>query len=47
MDVLADVLTATRVQGAIFCHTQLRAPWGMRFEPAAQAGFHIVSRGAC
>jgi len=47
MDVLADVLTATRVGGALYCQSRLSAPWGMRFDHADNAGFHVVVRGSC
>jgi AraC-like DNA-binding protein len=47
MDVLADVLSSTRIGGTVFCRSELPAPWGMLFEPAARAGLHIVARGSC
>ncbi|MBN1203995.1 MAG: AraC family transcriptional regulator [Myxococcaceae bacterium] len=47
MDVLADVLSATRIGGTVFCRSELPAPWGMLFEPASRAGLHIVARGSC
>jgi AraC-like DNA-binding protein len=47
MDVLADVLTATRIGGTVFARSELAAPWGMLFEPASRAGLHIVARGSC
>jgi AraC-like DNA-binding protein len=47
MDALADVLAATRLRGAVFARTVLRAPWGMAFEAAPMAGFHLVVRGSC
>jgi AraC-like DNA-binding protein len=47
MDVLADVLTSTRIGGTVFARSELPAPWGMLFEPASRAGLHIVARGSC
>ncbi len=47
MDVLADVLSSTRIGGTLFCRSELSAPWGMLFEPASRAGLHIVARGSC
>lgn len=47
MDVLADVLAATRIQGMIFADSELRPPWGLRFDRSGKAGFHIVRRGTC
>jgi AraC-like DNA-binding protein len=47
MDALADVLAAARLGGAVFAHTTPRAPWGMAFEAAPMAGFHLVVRGGC
>lgn len=46
MDVLADVLAATRIGGTIFARSRFWAPWGMAFPPAARAGFHIVLEGS-
>jgi AraC-like DNA-binding protein len=45
MDALTDVLANARLQGTVFARTVLRAPWGIRFERAPMAGFHLVSRG--
>lgn len=47
MDVLADVLTSTRIGGTVFARSELAAPWGMLFEPASRAGLHIIARGSC
>lgn len=46
MDVLADVLAVTSIGNTIFSQCELKAPWGVAIEPAAEAGFHIVGRGA-
>jgi AraC-like DNA-binding protein len=47
MDALADVLAAGRLGGAVFARTAPRTPWGMTFEAAPMAGFHLVVRGSC
>jgi AraC-like DNA-binding protein len=47
MDALADVLSAARLGGAVFARTTPRAPWGLSFEAAPMAGFHLVVRGSC
>jgi AraC-like DNA-binding protein len=47
MDVLADVLSNTRLDGKVFCRSELRAPWGMTFDTMAQAVVHVVARGTC
>lgn len=47
MDALADVLASARLGGAVFARTIARAPWGMAFDAAPMAGFHLVARGGC
>jgi AraC-like DNA-binding protein len=47
VDALADVLAAARLGGAVFARTTASAPWGMAFEAAPMAGFHLVVRGSC
>jgi AraC-like DNA-binding protein len=47
VDVLADVLSATRIGGTVFCRSELTSPWGLLFEPDSRVGLHIVARGAC
>ena len=47
MDVLADVLAVTRLANTTLCSERFAAPWGLVFEPAHRATFHIVSRGSC
>lgn len=47
MDVLAEVLSTTRVGAAIYGRVELSAPFAMRFDRVNKAGFHIVQRGAC
>jgi AraC-like DNA-binding protein len=47
MDVLSDVISAMRVGKAHSSRTDKRAPWGMRFDAFAGAGFHVVLQGSC
>jgi AraC-like DNA-binding protein len=47
MDVLADVLRTARASGALSARTDLRAPWGLHFDEALRAGFHVVAQGTC
>jgi AraC-like DNA-binding protein len=46
-DVLAETLTAVRVQSSVYCLSDLRAPWGFRVEGADTPKFHVVLEGAC
>jgi AraC-like DNA-binding protein len=47
MDVIADILTSTRVGGAIYCRHGQQNPWGLRFAQARVVGFHYVAQGEC
>ncbi|MEO7733863.1 MAG: AraC family transcriptional regulator [Kofleriaceae bacterium] len=46
-DVLGRVLERTQLRGQVYCSTAARAPWGLRFQQADKAMFHIVTDGAC
>jgi len=46
MDVLADILTVTRLTGHVACHTWCDPPWGIRFEAAPKVWFHLVASGS-
>jgi AraC-like DNA-binding protein len=48
MDVLSDVLSTVRLQGAIHSCPELSAPWGVAI-PAQpdRAPFYVLSRGSC
>jgi AraC-like DNA-binding protein len=46
-DVLADVLDSLKLEGRIFCRSELSAPWAIQFPPAELSHFHIVQRGTC
>jgi len=45
MDVLADVVTAMKTGPASSGRTEVRGPWGLRFEGSVGAGFHLVLQG--
>lgn len=45
MDVLSDVLSAFRLQGRVFCRSELAAPWGMLLRPSDLAHFHVIEHG--
>lgn len=47
MDVLADVLTATRLGATVIAQAELVPPWGLEIDPTAEAAIHIVQRGTC
>lgn len=46
-DAVSDVLQSLSVRSAIYCLSELRAPWGFRVEGAQVAKFHLVLSGAC
>jgi AraC-like DNA-binding protein len=46
-DVLSEVLSSLRLRGALYCSSELSAPWGITFEARACAAFHVVDRGSC
>ncbi len=45
MDVLADLLSRARAEGALFAHTTLPAPWGLRFGDTTRLAVHAVLDG--
>src|SRR5262249_47020295 len=47
MDVLSDAITAMHTGRHRSARTQLHAPWGLRYQSAEGAGFHVVLRGTC
>jgi AraC-like DNA-binding protein len=47
MDVLADVLSVTRMGGAVIAQAELVPPWGLDIDPIAEAHVHVVQRGTC
>lgn len=47
MDVLADVLSVTRLGAAVIAQAELVPPWGLEIDPMAEAAVHLVQRGSC
>jgi len=45
-DALSDTLDTLRFQTAIFCRSELRAPWGFSVPARDFASFHLVTRGS-
>lgn len=47
MDVLSDVVAAMRTGRPHSGQQRLQAPWRLRAQPFAGAGFHVVLQGSC
>src|SRR5215471_3743528 len=47
MDVLTDVLAATKLGGAITACLTAGAPWGVRMAAQPVVAFHVVTGGTC
>jgi AraC-like DNA-binding protein len=47
MDVLADVLSVTRLGTTVVAQAELVPPWGLEIDPIAEAHVHVVLRGSC
>lgn len=47
MDVLADVLSATKLGGTVTADVRAAAPWGIAFPDLPTASFHHVVEGTC
>ncbi len=47
MDVLADVLSVTRLGATVIAQAELVPPWGLLIDPIAEAHVHVVQRGSC
>lgn len=47
MDVLADVLSATKTGGTVTARVRAAAPWGIDFPDLPLAAFHHVVQGSC
>lgn len=45
VDILADILTVTRLSGHVACHAWTDPPWGIEFEAAPKLWFHVVAAG--
>ncbi|HET9959177.1 MAG TPA: AraC family transcriptional regulator [Polyangiaceae bacterium] len=47
MDVLADVLSITRLGATVVAQAELVPPWGLEIDPIAETHVHVVLRGSC
>lgn len=47
MDVLADVLSATKIGGTVTAEVRAGGPWGLRFQDLPTISFHYVVAGSC
>jgi AraC-like DNA-binding protein len=47
MDVLTDVLAATKIGGTLLARLNASAPWGIQMADVPIAAFHAVSQGVC
>lgn len=47
MDPLDEILQDLRLVDGYYCHSELRAPWGVDFPDLDWAGFHYVAEGRC
>lgn len=47
VDVLADVLSVTRMGAVVVAQAELVPPWGLAVDPIAAAHIHVVQRGTC
>lgn len=46
-DILADVLSVTRLGATVISQAELVAPWGLQIDPMAELAVHVVQRGTC
>lgn len=46
-DVLADVLSVTRLGATVISQAELVPPWGLEIDPMAEVAVHVVQRGTC
>ncbi len=47
VDLLTDVLAMTRTAGVVLVRSRVAGSWGCLLDGEAEAGFHIIVRGAC
>jgi AraC-like DNA-binding protein len=46
-DSLSDLLSSVKVHSAVYCVSDLRAPWGFHVADSTVAKFHLVLEGSC
>lgn len=47
MDPIEDIISAMRVESALYARLEAKAPWGIAFSSGQHARFGIVARGRC
>jgi AraC-like DNA-binding protein len=47
LDVLADILSITRLGATVIAQAELVPPWGLEIDPLAELAIHVVQRGSC
>ncbi len=47
MELIKDILQTIRVNGSLFFHSQLDAPWGLMLAPSNEPKIHIALNGEC
>jgi AraC-like DNA-binding protein len=47
LDILADVLSITRLGTTVVAQAELVPPWGLEIDPLAEVAIHVVQRGSC
>lgn len=47
MDVLADLLSVTRLGTTVIAQAELVPPWALEVDPKAEVHLHVVQRGNC
>jgi AraC-like DNA-binding protein len=47
LDILADVLSITRLGATVVAEAELVPPWGLEIDPTAEVAVHAVQRGTC
>lgn len=46
MDVVSDICRSIRLEGSVFFHSDLSAPWGIQLPSAHEPRFHVVLEGS-
>jgi AraC-like DNA-binding protein/mannose-6-phosphate isomerase-like protein (cupin superfamily) len=46
-DVVSDLLASLRVRTTLYCHSDMRAPWGFGVDAHGNPSFHVVTAGRC
>lgn len=46
-DAVNDLLASLRIHSTVYCHSDMRAPWGFAVRAKDVCAFHLVADGAC